>query len=94
MYQDGQGHTHWAGVTEYSDGVEVLKFVKSFPGADFSELHPWAKAKAKYLRAYIAKKIIMTINGEPVEQSSKDDERHTAEAEAWDQVATLTERFS
>jgi hypothetical protein len=50
MYLDSQKHVTFRGVGAYSRDSDVLEFVESFPGADYSVLKQFAKAKIDYLR--------------------------------------------
>lgn len=88
MYLDSQNHVQWKGLSEYSDGGEVLEFVQEFPGADYSLLKPFAKAKLKFLFDMIDGKRFMTINGERVPVSEEDKGRWEDEAIQWHEAIT------
>lgn len=52
MYLDDEGHVHWAGLTEYSDGAEAKAFADKYgegvPEAGRELLNNWVSAKLAY----------------------------------------------
>lgn len=52
MYLNAEGHVHWAGLTEYSDGAEAKAFADTFgagvPEAGRALLNKWVAAKVAY----------------------------------------------
>lgn len=87
MYLDENGHVKWTGLGPYSSADEALTFARDFPGADMTELKPWAAAKAAYAKACSEGKCVITINGEPRPWTEADNARHRAELATWLEVA-------
>lgn len=69
-------------------GGEVLEFVQEFPGADYSLLKPFAKAKLKFLFDMIDGRRFMTMNGQRVPVTEEDKGRWEDEAIQWHEAIT------
>lgn len=52
MFLNSEGHVHWAGLSEYSNGAEALawreKYGEGVPAAGMQTLNEWCAAKAAY----------------------------------------------
>jgi len=86
MYLDDNGHVKWEGVGAYSDDQKILTFVRTFPGADMSELRKVAPVKLKVLRQMISGERYFTINGVRQEQSEADLKRLRDEVDTWEEI--------
>jgi hypothetical protein len=87
MYLNDEGHVVWEGIGIYTDGEKLLKFVRTFPGADMSEIRKIIPDKLKYLRAILKGDIAWTINGERTPRSEKDIAHDKAELETWEDLS-------
>lgn len=89
MYLDAKGHVQWTGISQYSDGAEVLNFVKEFPKADYSILKQFTAAKIRYLTVRAEGKATHSINGVPVPVTEEDMGRAKKELDSWQDVGKM-----
>lgn len=90
MYLDEKGHVQWAGISEYSDPGEILRFLGDFPKADVLFLKRWVPAKIKLyeklLEANAQGSSGFTINGVPQPASEAETGRNRDALEKWQEV--------
>ncbi len=61
MYLDDKGHCHWTGLGYHSNPTEVMAFITSFPGSDFTALRDMIILQvARHRKAY---KMCMSFKG-------------------------------
>ena len=89
MYMDQKDHVEWTGLSGYSDAVQVLQFVQTFPQADMSELKPFAQLKVPFLTKYSRGEVYMTINDVKQELTDHQVEEYGKELEVWKQINEL-----
>lgn len=95
MYLDDQDHVAWNGLSGYSSGEEILKFVKDFPTADMGALRAFVPAKLAYLRKLASGAAVwtVTINGVAEPRNEAKIEADKAEAakdlKVWEEIAAL-----
>lgn len=87
MYLDQKGHVQWKQVSPFSDAEEFLAFVRDFPGVSSAEIKYMAAAKIKNLNGCLDGSIVFKVNGEVQPWSERDNERHRAELDVWNQIS-------
>jgi hypothetical protein len=96
IFLDEKGHCTWSGVSEYTDGEQVVAFIKDFPltNKDHSLL-TWVLMKVAMYRKFADGSAHMgiSINGVRQERTEEDKQRDMANAQknlvAWEEALKL-----
>jgi len=89
MYLDDAGHVQWEGVGPYTDDVQMLAFVTTFPDSDLSELRKFIMPKLRHLRGLISGEIYFTVNGVRQHRSEADVARDQRDLEIWEKIGEI-----
>ena len=87
MYIDDKNHVTWAGITEFSQGDEVSRFLHDFQDTDKSLIKVLTIGKLRYYKAVVAENERglsgFSINGKPCPLDQADVERNRNSLADW-----------
>jgi len=89
LYLDENGHTMWAGISEYSDANVVADYLRDFPQGDLHRLTDWVKLKILHYTRCVSGQSKWTINGVVQEPTPGDIARYKECLAEWQAVLPL-----